>query len=56
MSEIVLAISRSMRKPSFTERMLDLCLEGMGTGLEVHKSGSRAEIEEIVMKAIVERK
>lgn len=36
-SEVVLAISGSLRKPSFTERMLDLCLEGMGDGLEVHK-------------------
>jgi len=36
-SEVVLAISGSLRKPSFTERMLDLCIEGMGDGLEVHK-------------------
>ncbi|HAM53822.1 MAG TPA: hypothetical protein DCP92_25165 [Nitrospiraceae bacterium] len=33
----VLAISGSMRNPSFTERMLDLCIEGMGEGLEVQK-------------------
>jgi hypothetical protein len=37
MGKIVLAISGSLRKPSFTEKMLDLCLEGMGDGLEVHK-------------------
>jgi len=37
MSSVVLAISGSLRKPSFTERMLDLCIEGMGAGLEVHK-------------------
>ena len=33
----VLAISGSLRKPSFTEKMLDLCLEGMGNGIEVQK-------------------
>ena len=33
----VLAISGSLRKPSFTERMLDLCLEGMGDAVEVTK-------------------
>ena len=37
MSNVVLAISGSLRKPSFTEKMLDLCIEGMGEGLEVHK-------------------
>lgn len=37
MSAVVLAISGSLRKPSFTERMLDLCIEGMGSDLEVHK-------------------
>jgi multimeric flavodoxin WrbA len=37
MSSVVLAISGSLRKPSFTEKMLDLCIEGMGDGLEVHK-------------------
>ena len=37
MSTVVLAISGSLRKPSFTERMLDLCIEGMGEHLEVHK-------------------
>ena len=37
MSAVVLAISGSLRKPSFTEKMLDLCVEGMGTDLEVHK-------------------
>jgi len=36
-SKVVLAISGSLRKPSFTEKMLDLCLAGMGDGLEVHK-------------------
>jgi NAD(P)H-dependent FMN reductase len=36
-SSVVLAISGSLRKPSFTEKMLDLCIEGMGEGLEVHK-------------------
>ncbi len=35
--KIVLAISGSLRKPSFTEKMLNLCLEGMGEGIEVHK-------------------
>ncbi len=37
MSAVVLAISGSLRKPSFTEKMLDLCIEGMGEDLEVHK-------------------
>ncbi len=37
MSEVVLAISGSLRKPSFTEKVLDLCIEGMGDDLEVHK-------------------
>jgi len=37
MSKVVLAISGSLRKPSFTEKMLDLCIEGMGPGLDVHK-------------------
>jgi len=35
--KIVLAISGSLRTPSFTEKMLDLCLEGMGEGIEVYK-------------------
>ena len=33
----VLAISGSLRKPSFTEKMLDLCIEGMGEAVEVTK-------------------
>jgi putative NADPH-quinone reductase len=33
----VLAISGSLRSPSFTEKMLDLCIEGMGGGVEVNK-------------------
>ena len=33
----VLAISGSLRKPSFTEKMLDLCLEGMGENAQVQK-------------------
>ncbi len=33
----VLAISGSLRKPSFTEKMLDLCIEGMGDNVEVKK-------------------
>jgi multimeric flavodoxin WrbA len=37
MSSVVLAISGSQREPSFTEKMLDLCIEGMGNDLEVHK-------------------
>jgi len=40
MSSVVLAISGSLRNPSFTEKMLDLCIEGMGergAELEVHK-------------------
>jgi putative NADPH-quinone reductase len=37
MSAVVLAISGSTRKRSFTEKMLDLCIEGMGENLEVHK-------------------
>jgi len=39
MKRVVLAISGSLRKPSFTEKMLDLCLEGvasMGEEFEVH--------------------
>ncbi|VVB84371.1 Iron-sulfur flavoprotein [uncultured archaeon] len=35
--KIILAISGSMRKPSFTEKMLDLCIEGMGENVEVRK-------------------
>jgi len=35
--KIVLAISGSLRKPSFTEKMLDLCIEGMGDEVEVKK-------------------
>lgn len=35
MNPVVLAISGSLRKPSFTEKMLDLCIEGMGPDLEV---------------------
>jgi NAD(P)H-dependent FMN reductase len=31
----VLAISGSLHKPSFTEKMLDLLIEGMGDGLDV---------------------
>lgn len=37
MTKVVLAISGSQRNPSFTEKMLDLCLEGMGDDLEVHR-------------------
>ena len=37
MGSVVLAISGSLRKESFTEKMLDLCIEGMGEDLEVHK-------------------
>jgi len=37
MGAIVLAISGSLRNKSFTEKMLDLCIEGMGENLEVHK-------------------
>jgi NAD(P)H-dependent FMN reductase len=37
MNKVVLAISGSLRKPSFTEKMLDLCIEGMGSDVEVHK-------------------
>jgi putative NADPH-quinone reductase len=33
----VLAISGSLRSASFTEKMLDLCLEGMGTNIEINK-------------------
>jgi multimeric flavodoxin WrbA len=33
----VLAISGSLRKTSFTEKMLDLCIEGMGEDLDVKK-------------------
>jgi len=35
MSKQVLAISGSLRTASFTEKMLDLCLEGMGRDIEV---------------------
>jgi NAD(P)H-dependent FMN reductase len=37
MGAVVLAVSGSLRKRSFTEKMLDLCIDGMGAGLEVHK-------------------
>ena len=37
MNNVVLAISGSLRKPSFTEKMLDLCIEGLGENLEIHK-------------------
>ena len=37
MSEVVLAISGSLRTPSLTDSMLDLCVAGMGPHLEVHK-------------------
>lgn len=37
MSSVVLAISGSLRTPSFTEKEFDLCIEGMGEGLEVRK-------------------
>ena len=37
MRKVVLAISGSLRKLSFTEKMLDLCIAGMGEDLEVHK-------------------
>ncbi|MCX5832071.1 MAG: NAD(P)H-dependent oxidoreductase [Deltaproteobacteria bacterium] len=37
MGAVVLAISGSLRKRSFTEKMLVLCIEGMGDGIEVHK-------------------
>jgi putative NADPH-quinone reductase len=37
MGTVVLAISGSLRNKSFTEKMLDLCIEGMGENLEVHK-------------------
>ena len=33
----VLAISGSLRKPSFTEKMLDLLIEGLGESVEVRK-------------------
>jgi len=33
----VVAISGSLRKPSFTEKMLDLFIEGMGENIEFHK-------------------
>ena len=33
----VLAISGSLRKPSFTEKMLDLLIEGMGPDVELQK-------------------
>ena len=35
--KIVLAISGSLRKTSFTEKMLDLCIEGMGENIDVKK-------------------
>jgi len=35
--KMVLAISGSLRKTSFTEKMLDLCIEGMGEDIEVKK-------------------
>jgi NAD(P)H-dependent FMN reductase len=35
--KIVLAISGSLRKTSFTEKKLDLCIEGMGEDVEVKK-------------------
>ena len=35
--KIVLALSGSLRKPSFTEKMLDLFVEGMGENIELHK-------------------
>lgn len=37
MGAVVLAIYGSLRKRSFTEKLLDLCIEGMGAGLELHK-------------------
>lgn len=37
MKKKVLAISGSLRKQSFTEKMLDLLIEGMGDGVEVKK-------------------
>lgn len=37
MPKTVLAISGSHRKNSFTEKMLDLCLEGMGKDIDVYK-------------------
>jgi putative NADPH-quinone reductase len=37
MGAVVLAISGSLRQRSFTEKMLDLCLEGMGAEIELHK-------------------
>jgi hypothetical protein len=37
MNKVVLALSGSLRAQSFTEKMLDLCIEGMGGGLELHK-------------------
>jgi len=37
MSRIVPAISGSLREKPFTEKMLDLCIEGMGEDIEVHK-------------------
>jgi NAD(P)H-dependent FMN reductase len=35
--KIVLAISGSLRQKSFTEKMLDLCIEGMGEDVEIKK-------------------
>ncbi len=37
MSEVALAISGSLRNPSFTEKLLDLCIYGMGAEVDVHK-------------------
>jgi putative NADPH-quinone reductase len=40
MRSVILAISGSLRKPSFTDKMLDLCLEGMmesGVNFEVKR-------------------
>ena len=37
MNRVVLTLSGSLRKPSFTEKMLDICIEGMGKDLELHK-------------------
>lgn len=37
MGKVVLAISGSQRPKSFSDKMLDLCIEGMGGDLEIHK-------------------
>lgn len=37
MRSVVLAISGSLRESSFTEKMLDLCIKGLGENQEVHK-------------------